>query len=91
MNLTKKRIELLQAVADGSICDRYSIGDGWIAVWDHGPGSGRRFTSPTAAIWLLHNNGLIAVGPRPADWHSDRLWELTDEGRKALEANGGRT
>lgn len=91
MNLTKKRIELLQAVADGEVSGRYDAGAGWRTVWDHDPGGlRRRFSSPAVAILFLHDNGLIVPVPLGADRHADRAWKLTDEGRAALQAHGGR-
>lgn len=87
LRITPARKELLQAIADGQVWDRYYATKGWGAFWDRGPGgvNGRRFSHPTVAVSWLYNNGLVIPGPKGIRWHQDRPWEITEAGRALLD------
>lgn len=86
---TKRRLELLQAVAEARVYDAYEIGLGWRTEWDRGPGAKPRISRPADGIRQLGWHGWIALRPGK-HWNDDRLWALTDTGRAVLEANGGK-
>lgn len=91
MNLTKARVELLQAVADGAVTEYYPLRNGRkYTAWDQGPGMPR--PRVTGRIRHIEKLGLVQLAPSVAAWSffAPRAWQLTNKGRAALEANGGK-
>ena len=93
LRITPARKELLRAVADGEVWDRYYDSQGWRAFWDRGPGgvNGRRFAHPTAAILSLRAHGFVKPGPKGIRWHQDVPWLITDAGTAVLAKTDGAT
>ncbi|HVE28018.1 MAG TPA: hypothetical protein VNC22_21580 [Sporichthya sp.] len=92
MRLTKARLDLLQAVADGAVTRYYPLG--MVAgedSWDRGPGTtGHRFRRVSARVELLQRDGLVKLLPADKpDYKASRRWDITPAGRMFLEANGG--
>lgn len=90
INITAKRRELLQAIDDGAVEEKYPIlPEPAYSELDRGPGAsfppGRRI-KVTAAVRQLADAGLVKLEPRLPNSHykAPRLWTLTDSGRSAL-------
>lgn len=92
MKPTKARIELMQAISDGAVTERYAIGFGWLSSWDRGPdwSAGRRYQRVTGRTTELRRETLISVEANVFS-HTPRPWGLTPAGEAWLKANGGST
>lgn len=87
---TKHRLALLQAVVDGAVTEYYPmLPKPSYSQWDLGPGADRRYRKVTAGVAEQRRAGWVELGKRQWNYfHAPRLWEITDEGRRVLDAAG---
>lgn len=99
MKPTKARIELMQAIVDGAVTERYSFGMGPDSTWDWGPGysragARRRYQRVSGRTAALNREGLIRIVEEPGTSRfsvTPLEWSLTDAGETWLKDNGGIT
>lgn len=89
MRTTKAQLELLQAIADGSVERHYPIG--MVSSYDEldrGPGERPRRRTVTARVAKLEADGLVKLlaADNPLTYKASRRWDVTPAGRMLLEA-----
>jgi len=91
LRITPARKELLQAIADGAVDQRWPLGPGAsYSTWDKGPGAQpRRYVRVTGRTTELQKAGLAELGPKSWSSYAPSFWALTSLGMTALDAAGG--
>lgn len=91
LRITPARKELLQAIADGAVVQRWPLGPGASSsIWDRGPGAQpRRYERVSGRTKQLEEAGLAKVAPKGWSSYDPSLWSLTILGQEALVENGG--
>jgi len=91
LRITPARKELLQAIADGAVVERWPLGAGAsYSEWDRGPGAQpRRYVRATGRVAELQKAELVELAPRSWSNYEPSKWSLTSLGMTALDAAGG--
>lgn len=79
-----RQIEVLQAVRDGKVWERYPEGKPVYSDMDRGSGKTPRHSTVTRTARLLESYSLIKLSGTRAKFHEACQWEITDSGLEEL-------
>lgn len=84
-----RQIEVLKAVQDGKVWERYPESEPVYSDMDRGVGSkSPRHSKVTKVVNLLESYSLIKLSGVKAHFHDARQWAITEDGLTTLEEYG---